>query len=105
METKLNFKEIVPANDILEDEMEFVKGGTDLNFCFKGCITGDKSDKTKDSTTTQHHDSAHDSANNSAHNINDSVHNINDSVYYIKDIRQIRVSISRGCARIYKPSF
>lgn len=23
METKLNFKEIVPANDILEDEMEF----------------------------------------------------------------------------------
>lgn len=30
METKLNFKEIVPANDILEDEMEFVKGGTIL---------------------------------------------------------------------------
>lgn len=97
METKLNFKEIVPANDILEDEMEFVKGGTDFNLCFKGCVTGDKSDKTKGSTTTQHHDSAH--------NINDSVHNINDSVYYIKDIRQIRVSISRGCARIYKPSF
>ena len=36
METKLNFKEIVPANDILEDEMEFVKGGTDFNLCFKG---------------------------------------------------------------------
>lgn len=47
METKLNFKEIVPANDILEDEMEFVKGGTDFNLCFKGCVTGDKSDKTK----------------------------------------------------------
>lgn len=53
METKLNFKEIVPANDILEDEMEFVKGGTDFNLCFKGCVTGDKSDKTKGSTTTQ----------------------------------------------------
>lgn len=39
METKLNFKEIVPANDILEDEMEFVKGGTDFNLCFKGCVT------------------------------------------------------------------
>ncbi len=53
METKLNFKEIVPANDILEDEMEFVKGGTDFNLCFKGCVTGEKSDKTKGSTTTQ----------------------------------------------------
>lgn len=48
METKLNFKEIVPANDILEDEMEFVKGGTDFNLCLKGCVTGGK-----DSTTTQ----------------------------------------------------
>ena len=53
METKLSFKEIVPANDILEDEMEFVRGGTDLNLCFKGCITGEKSDKSKGSTTTQ----------------------------------------------------
>lgn len=53
METKLNFKEIVPANDILEDEMEFVKGGTDLNLCLKGCITGEKSDKSKGGTTTQ----------------------------------------------------
>lgn len=54
METKLSFNEIVPANDILEDEMEFVKGGTtDFNLCFKGCVTGDKSDKNKGSSTIQ----------------------------------------------------
>lgn len=52
METKLSFKEIVPANDILEDEMEFVKGGTDLNLCFKGCITGEKSGSTTTQPTT-----------------------------------------------------
>lgn len=53
METKLSFKEIVPANDILEDEMEFVKGGTDINLCFKGCITGEKSGNSTGSTATQ----------------------------------------------------
>lgn len=38
METKLNFKEIVPANDILEDEMEFVKGGTDFTSALRAVL-------------------------------------------------------------------
>lgn len=54
METKLSFNEIVPANDILEDEMEFIKGGTtDFNLCLKGCVTGEKSDKNKGNSTFQ----------------------------------------------------
>ncbi len=42
---KLNITELVPANDILQDEMEAVKGGWEVHLCFSGCKTGEKGDK------------------------------------------------------------
>ncbi len=40
---KLNLTSIVPANDVLLDELADVKGGSSdgLSLCFKGCTSGD----------------------------------------------------------------
>lgn len=43
---KLNKEEIIPAEDILTNELEEVCGGAQeaLHVCLKGCVTGDKKD-------------------------------------------------------------
>jgi|WetSurMetagenome_2_1015567.scaffolds.fasta_scaffold68916_4 hypothetical protein len=49
MKTKMNLTEIVPARDVLVDELENIKGGSDCgSICLKGCITGDKSSDKKE---------------------------------------------------------
>lgn len=48
---KLNITELVPANDILQDEMEAIKGGWEVHLCFSGCKTGEKGDKGTKFTT------------------------------------------------------
>lgn len=44
MKEILKFKEIVPASDILKEELANINGGSssEFNFCCKGCVTGDK---------------------------------------------------------------
>lgn len=39
---KINLTEIVPANDVLKEELENVRGGeASTHLCLKGCVTGD----------------------------------------------------------------
>mgnify|MGYP003425606206 FL=1 len=52
METKLNKKEIIPAEDLLTKELEDVCGGAateEASACFSGCIEGAKKNNTADS--------------------------------------------------------
>lgn len=44
---KCKITEIVPAEDVLLDEMEAIKGGWELHLCFSGCKTGDKNNSSK----------------------------------------------------------
>lgn len=44
---KCKITEIVPAEDVLLDEMKAIKGGWELHLCFSGCKTGDKNEGSK----------------------------------------------------------
>lgn len=37
--------DIVPANDVLQDEMENIRGGSDFTICLSGCSEGGKNPK------------------------------------------------------------
>lgn len=37
---KMYFKEIVPPHDVLQDELENIKGGMNESGCSQGCSTG-----------------------------------------------------------------
>lgn len=43
--SKIDIMEIVPANDVLMDDLENIKGGngngSDFSLCIKGCLGGD----------------------------------------------------------------
>lgn len=43
--SKINIMEIVPAYDVLMDDLENIKGGNGLNICLKGCVGGDDKKK------------------------------------------------------------
>lgn len=45
MAKNLNVEEVIPAEDKIQEELENVAGGADLNLCFSGCSTGEKKHK------------------------------------------------------------
>lgn len=50
---KMNIKKLVPAKDVLQEEMEAVKGGWELHLCFSGCKTGDKGNQGSSTTPSK----------------------------------------------------
>lgn len=51
MNTNINIMDIVPASDIILDDLDNIKGGEGFNVCIKGCITGEKSGKGSDGSS------------------------------------------------------
>lgn len=43
--SKIDIMEIVPANDVLMDDLENIKGGSGFNICLKGCVGGETKPK------------------------------------------------------------
>lgn len=47
-QVKLDIEEIVPADDLINEEIDSIVGGSSENhFCIKGCVTGSKTDPQK----------------------------------------------------------
>ena len=44
MKERLNFSEIVPSHDVLQEEMEDIKGGK-FSICLSGCHSGGRGEK------------------------------------------------------------
>lgn len=44
MKEKIEFYEIIPASDVLTDELDGINGGksSESSVCLKGCITGER---------------------------------------------------------------
>ncbi|WP_288152166.1 hypothetical protein [uncultured Prevotella sp.] len=45
MKQRILMDDIVPANDVLQDEMENIRGGSDFTICLSGCSEGGKNPK------------------------------------------------------------
>lgn len=44
----MELSEIIPAQDVLQDELENVRGGWSIHLCFSGCDEGGKKDDKDD---------------------------------------------------------
>ncbi|MBM6993638.1 MAG: hypothetical protein I3J02_10330 [Prevotella sp.] len=55
MKEKIEFNEIIPASDVLTDELEGINGGQSSEFsvCLKGCITGEKNEEPVKNTSKE----------------------------------------------------